>query len=83
MFFEKRLILFSNQLKTHIKMSTLVGKKAPSFKASAVVNGGEIINDFSLDQYLGKNHILFLYKVSLIDYLFFQSIYSNTFSFNL
>jgi peroxiredoxin (alkyl hydroperoxide reductase subunit C) len=51
----------SNQLKTHIKMSTLVGKKAPSFKASAVVNGGEIVNDFSLDQYLGKNHVLFFF----------------------
>ena len=24
----------------------LVGKKAPSFKANAVVNGGEIISDF-------------------------------------
>jgi peroxiredoxin (alkyl hydroperoxide reductase subunit C) len=42
-------------------MSTLVGKKAPSFKASAVVNGGEIVNDFSLDQYLGKNHVLFFF----------------------
>ena len=43
-------------------MGTLVGKKAPSFKAAAVVNGGEIVADFSLDQYLGKNHIvLFFY----------------------
>ena len=42
-------------------MSVLVGKKAPSFKAGAVVNGGEIINDFSLDQYLGKNHVLFFF----------------------
>lgn len=43
-------------------MSVLVGKKAPSFKAPAVVNGGEIVNDFSLDQYIGKNHvILFFY----------------------
>ena len=25
---------------------SLVGKKAPSFKASAVINGGEIVNDF-------------------------------------
>ena len=50
----------SKQL-NNIKMSTLVGKKAPSFKASAVVNGGEIVNDFSLDQYLGKNHVLFFF----------------------
>lgn len=42
-------------------MATLVGKKAPSFKASAVVNGGEIVNDFSLDQYLGKNHVIFFF----------------------
>lgn len=43
-------------------MGTLVGKKAPSFKAAAVVNGGEIVADFSLDQYIGKNHVvLFFY----------------------
>jgi len=42
-------------------MGVLVGKKAPSFKASAVVNGGEIVSDFSLDQYLGKNHVLFFF----------------------
>ena len=43
-------------------MSVLVGKKAPSFTAAAVVNGGEIVSDFSLDQYIGKNHvILFFY----------------------
>ena len=43
-------------------MGVLVGKKAPQFSAPAVVNGGEIINDFSLDQFIGKNHvILFFY----------------------
>ncbi len=42
-------------------MSVLVGKKAPSFKAAAVVNGGEIVNDFSLDQFIGKNHVLFFF----------------------
>jgi peroxiredoxin (alkyl hydroperoxide reductase subunit C) len=42
-------------------MSVLVGKKAPSFSAGAVVNGGEIVNGFSLDQYLGKNHVLFFF----------------------
>ncbi len=40
---------------------SLVGKKAPSFKANAVVNGEEIINGFSLDQYLGKNHVVFFF----------------------
>jgi len=43
-------------------MAVLVGKKAPLFTAPAVVNGGEVIEDFSLDQYLGKNHVvLFFY----------------------
>lgn len=42
-------------------MKTLVGKKAPSFKASAVAMGGEIINDFSLDQYIGKKYTLFFF----------------------
>ena len=39
----------------------LVGKKAPSFKASAVINGEEIVEDFSLDQYLGKKHVVFFF----------------------
>lgn len=40
----------------------LIGKKAPSFKAQAVVYGGEIVSDFSLDQYIGKKHVvLFFY----------------------
>ncbi|MDG1147890.1 MAG: peroxiredoxin [Crocinitomicaceae bacterium] len=42
-------------------MGVLVGKKAPSFKAAAVVNGGEIVQDFSLDQFIGKNHVLFFF----------------------
>ncbi len=43
-------------------MGVLVGKKAPGFKAAAVLDGEEIVEDFSLDQYLGKKHvILFFY----------------------
>jgi peroxiredoxin (alkyl hydroperoxide reductase subunit C) len=42
-------------------MTMLVGKKAPSFKASAVVDGGEFVDDFSLDQYIGKKHVLFYF----------------------
>lgn len=42
-------------------MTTLVGKKAPSFRAGAVVNGGEIVSDFSLDQFLGKKHVVFFF----------------------
>lgn len=42
-------------------MTMLVGKKAPSFKASAVVDGGEFADDFSLEQYIGKKHVLFYF----------------------
>jgi peroxiredoxin (alkyl hydroperoxide reductase subunit C) len=42
-------------------MSVLVGKKAPSFKAAAVVDGINVVKDFSLDQYLGKKHVLFFF----------------------
>lgn len=42
-------------------MAVLTGKKAPSFTAKAVVNGGEIVEEFSLDQYLGKQHVLFYF----------------------
>lgn len=42
-------------------MSGLTGKKAPSFKAAAVVNGGTVVNDFSLDQFLGKKHVVFFF----------------------
>ncbi|HLF33801.1 MAG TPA: peroxiredoxin [Cyclobacteriaceae bacterium] len=41
---------------------SLVGKKAPAFKAPAVINGEEIIEGFTLEQYLGKNEVvLFFY----------------------
>jgi peroxiredoxin (alkyl hydroperoxide reductase subunit C) len=40
---------------------SIVGKKAPSFKASAVVNGEEIVDNFSLDQYLGKKYVVFFF----------------------
>lgn len=39
----------------------LVGKKAPLFKAKAVQNGGEIVNDFSLEQYIGKKYVVFFF----------------------
>ncbi|MCH2214084.1 MAG: peroxiredoxin [Flavobacteriales bacterium] len=43
-------------------MSVLVGKKAPQFTAAAVINGEEIVEDFSLDQYIGSKHVvLFFY----------------------
>ena len=40
----------------------LVGGLAPKFKADAVVNGGETIHNFSLDEFLGKKYVvLFFY----------------------
>lgn len=42
-------------------MAVLVGKKAPEFTATAVINGGEIIEGFSLGQYLGKKHVVFFF----------------------
>ncbi len=42
-------------------MAVLVGRKAPNFKAKAVVNGVEFVDDFSLDQYLGKKHVVFFF----------------------
>jgi len=40
---------------------SLVGKKAPTFKASAVINGEEIVEDFSLQQYVGKKNVIFFF----------------------
>jgi peroxiredoxin (alkyl hydroperoxide reductase subunit C) len=51
-------VTFANKIKI---MSVLVGKKAPSFKAGAVTKGGVVVSDFSLDQYLGKQHVVFFF----------------------
>jgi len=42
-------------------MAVLVGKKAPLFSASAVVNGVEFVDDFSLDQFVGKKYVVFFF----------------------
>ena len=43
-------------------MAVLVGKKAPLFSTKAVINGGKIVDNYSLDQFLGKKTIvLFFY----------------------
>lgn len=39
----------------------LVGKKAPHFTAGAVINGEEIIENFSLEQYIGKQNVIFFF----------------------
>jgi peroxiredoxin (alkyl hydroperoxide reductase subunit C) len=39
----------------------LVGKKAPKFEAKAVINGEEIVDNFSLEQYVGKKNVVFFF----------------------
>ncbi|MGY6742020.1 MAG: redoxin domain-containing protein [Cecembia sp.] len=40
---------------------SLVGKKAPLFSAGAVINGEEIVENFSLEQYIGKKEVIFFF----------------------
>ncbi len=42
-------------------MAVLVGKKAPLFQADAVINGGEFVENFSLEQFNGKKYVLFFF----------------------
>lgn len=42
-------------------MSVLVGKKAPVFNSKAVVNGGEIVENFSLKQFEGEKYVVFFF----------------------
>ncbi len=42
-------------------MSVLVGKKAPSFTAQAVLNGEDFVENFSLDQFIGKKSVIFFF----------------------
>jgi peroxiredoxin (alkyl hydroperoxide reductase subunit C) len=42
-------------------MSVIVGKKAPKFNAQAVVNGGEFVEQYSLDQFIGKKPVIFFF----------------------
>ncbi|MCX6257482.1 MAG: peroxiredoxin [Bacteroidia bacterium] len=42
-------------------MCTLVGKNAPAFTAKAVINGGEIVKNFSLEQFIGKKYVVFFF----------------------
>ena len=41
-------------------MAVLIGKRAPSFKATAVIDG-KFEEEFSLDRYLGKKYVLFFF----------------------
>lgn len=42
-------------------MGVLVGKKAPVFKTNAVINGNEIVENFSLEQFIGKKYVVFFF----------------------
>lgn len=42
---------------------SLVGRKAPDFNVAAVVNGEEIVENFSLSQYRGKYVVFFFYPM--------------------
>jgi len=44
-------------------MSVLVGKKAPDFNCKAVINGGEVVDDYSLSTFEGKYKVLFFYPL--------------------
>ncbi len=45
-----------------LNSSILIGKKAPSFMAKAVLNGNQITENFSLQQYIDKQYVvLFFY----------------------
>ncbi|MEK9726696.1 MAG: peroxiredoxin [Candidatus Margulisiibacteriota bacterium] len=41
----------------------LVGKKAPDFKASAVIKGNQIVDDLTLSSFEGKYTVLFFYPL--------------------
>jgi peroxiredoxin (alkyl hydroperoxide reductase subunit C) len=40
---------------------SLVGKKAPLFSVPAVIDGEEIVEDFSLEQFIGKKDVIFFF----------------------
>ena len=42
-------------------MAVLVGKKAPLFEADAVINGNDFVEKFSLEQFIGKKHVVFFF----------------------
>lgn len=42
-------------------MSVLVGKQAPVFNTKAVINGSEIVENFSLKQFEGEKYVVFFF----------------------
>jgi len=46
-------------------MSTLVGKKAPKFSATAVIDGKSIVRNYGIDQFIGKKYVLLFFSEAL------------------
>lgn len=45
-------------------MRSLIGRKAPDFNSTAIINGHEFVNNFTLSQFKGKKYvILFFYPM--------------------
>lgn len=42
-------------------MNTLIAKKAPNFTANAVLNGKDIVNNFTLNQFRNKKYVLLFF----------------------
>lgn len=42
-------------------MGILVGRKAPLFEADAVINGGDYVEKFSLNQFIGKKYVVLIF----------------------
>ncbi|WP_185872466.1 peroxiredoxin [Blattabacterium cuenoti] len=42
-------------------MKTLISKKAPNFTSSAVLNGKDIVQNFTLEQFFGRKYILLFF----------------------
>ncbi len=40
---------------------SLIGKKAPTFVAPAVINGSEIVQNYSLDHFFGEKYVIFFF----------------------
>ncbi len=56
----EKLLPLQFESKSIINMS-YIGKKAPQFEANAVINGNEIVERFSLEQFNGKKNVLLFF----------------------
>ena len=42
-------------------MKNILGKAAPNFVEAAVVNGSDFVEEFSLQQFIGKKNVVFFF----------------------